>query len=351
MKYLKHIALTMLISLLLFTSCLDDVDKNELNESKEKNVSSAGDDSKDDTASSSESSSDESSPQDEENSSENDSSSEESSSEDDAQNTFKTQENTTSSDSGIIYEDDTAYVPNTAPVDVDISTLNREQITWGPGSTLGSDGRPDAPVQLQEKYGHLGAYFIGSQTKKIYLTFDQGYENGFTTPILDTLKEKNVSAVFFVTMDYATKNHDLIRRMIDEGHIVANHSNHHPNMTTISDDKCVDEIMSLHSYIKENFAYDMWLFRPPEGAFSEHTLGVAQSQGYQSVFWSFAYKDWEVDNQPERAAALDRMTSFLHDGAIYLLHAVSETNAEVLDEFIDDAQTKGYNFSRYDLGN
>ncbi len=231
----------------------------------------------------------------------------------------------------------------------DIASLPSSQVQWGPGNRLDKDGRPEAPVQLQEKYGKYGTYFIGPDNGKIYLTFDEGYENGYTEAILDTLKEKGVSAVFFITYPYAKANPQIVARMIDEGHVVGNHSTKHPNMTTISLDECKTEIMTLHDYVLQNFGYEMWLFRPPEGAFSEQTLALTHSLGYLTVLWSFAYKDWDVNHQIGYDAALAATTKSPHSGGIYLLHAVSKDNAEILGAYIDKIRAAGYEFSPFDL--
>ncbi len=231
----------------------------------------------------------------------------------------------------------------------DIAALANTQVPWGPGNRLDKDGRPEAPVQLQGKYGKYGAYFIAPDNGKVYLTFDEGYENGYSASILDTLKEKRVSAVFFVTYPYAKSNPQLVQRMIDEGHIVGNHSTKHPNMTTISLDECKTEIMTLHDYVLQNFGYEMWLFRPPEGAFSEQTLALTHSLGYLNVLWSFAYKDWDVNNQMGYDAALAATTKSPHSGGIYLLHAVSKDNDAILGAFIDAIRAAGYEFSTFDL--
>ena len=176
------------------------------------------------------------------------------------------------------------------------------------------------------------------------MTFDEGYENGFTADILDTLQEKQVPAVFFVTMDYVQDQPELVQRMIDEGHIVGNHSTTHPNMTTLSIEEAEAEIMELHEYVKEHFNYEMFLFRAPEGAFSHQSLAIAQYLGYQSVLWSFAYNDWNTDQQPSAEDALQRLTNALHPGAVYLLHAVSKTNHDILGEWIREAKAEGYSF-------
>ena len=237
-------------------------------------------------------------------------------------------------------------IAQTAPADT--GSLSGQKVCWGVGSIKAGE-RPYSAVSYNEKYGSLGGRFIGEDNKNIYLTFDEGYENGYTADILDTLKEKKVSAVFFVTYDYVQKKPELVKRMINEGHIVGNHSWSHPSVPTCSDEGAKNEIMRLHNYVLENFNYKMTLFRFPMGEFSERTLAIAKNCGYESVFWSFAYVDWKTDNQPERSAALEKTTNCVHNGAIYLLHAVSKTNAEILGDFIDAIQNKGYTFSKYNL--
>ncbi len=228
-----------------------------------------------------------------------------------------------------------------------IGALDGTSNGWGPGVNRGDDGRPLAPVMFQEKYGEYAVDFIRPEKGVIYLTFDEGYENGYTPAILDTLKEKQVTAVFFVTLSYAKYNPELIQRMIDEGHIVGNHSSTHPDMTSLSLQDAYDDIMQLHEHIKENFGYEMKLFRFPMGVYSEQTLALLQSMGYRSVFWSFAYKDWETDNQPDPTNAYERITGFAHDGAIYLLHAVSSTNTSILADVIDSFREQGYTLAAY----
>ena len=222
---------------------------------------------------------------------------------------------------------------------------------YGAGTT--SDGkRPSGPVSDQNKYGQYGGNFVGADEKVIYLTFDCGYEytatdssgNTYrvTERILDVLKEKNIKAVFFVTMYYVKSQPDLVQRMVDEGHVVGNHSNTHPVMPEQTIDKMVDEVMSLHDYVKEHFGYTMTLFRPPTGAFSIQSLSVLKSLGYKSVLWSFQYYDYDTAKQPSYDDALKTVTDRHHNGAIYLLHAVSTTNAAILGDVIDDFVQKGY---------
>lgn len=229
----------------------------------------------------------------------------------------------------------------------EIDTLDNTLHGWGQGTAVDEDNCPICSVDFNRQYGEYDALFGGNKDvgKTVYLTFDEGYENGYTQQILDTLKEKNCSAIFFVTMDYIKNEPELIRRMINEGHIVGNHSANHPSMPSLSASEAAAEITELHDYVLKEFGYQMFLFRPPKGEFSVRTLAVTQDLGYTSVFWSFAYKDWITDDQPEQTAALNRMVSSVHDGAIYLLHAVSATNTAVLGDFIDKIRQKGYEFS------
>jgi len=231
----------------------------------------------------------------------------------------------------------------------ELSQYDNTQVPWGPGHQMDGENRPAACVGLQEKYGDKGALFLMPKgEKRVYLTFDEGYENGYTEKILDELKEKDCPAVFFVTYDYVCRNPELVQRMVDEGHVVGNHSMHHPNMTTVDADTAVREIAELHNYVAENFNFQMTLFRPPEGAFSERSLVIAQALGYQTALWSFAYADWNPDKQMDPAQALPKVTDAAHDGAVYLLHAVSETNTEILPDVIDSLREAGYTFARLD---
>lgn len=225
--------------------------------------------------------------------------------------------------------------------------LDTTKLGWGPGGPVDENNRPDGATVYQEKYGQYAADFIRENNQNIYLTFDEGYENGYTDDILDTLKEKGVQAVFFVTMPYVQSEPELVQRMIDEGHIVGNHSVNHPSFPDLSAEECRQEIMELHDYVKENFGYEMSLFRFPMGEFSEADLKVVQDLGYRSVFWSFAYRDWLVDEQPDPQEAIATIEDKCHPGAIYLLHAVSETNAQILGQVIDDLRGEGYVFCAY----
>lgn len=223
--------------------------------------------------------------------------------------------------------------------------LSSEKIGYGQGRNCDDENIPYGAADFNSCYGKYNACALNKDSDCITLTFDQGYENGYTSSILDTLKEKNVKAVFFLTGDYAKKETELVKRMINEGHVIGNHGMKHLSLPTLSYDDSVNEISSLHNYVKENYGYDMKLFRPPCGEYSERALAIAQSLGYKTCLWSFAYCDWDVNNQPDTAEALDRVTGAGHKGAIYLLHSVSKTNCEILPQVIDTLRSKGYEFA------
>ena len=240
-------------------------------------------------------------------------------------------------------------LPQTTIFPTDFGSLDNIKKGWGQGHNVDAQNRPTACTEYNEKYGQYDALFVGPDDKNLYLTFDEGYENGYTSDILDTLREKKVSAMFFVTCDYVKRNPDLIRRMIDEGHVVGNHTCNHPSLPTVSVQKAQEEIQTLHDYVQENFNYTMHYLRPPKGEFSERTLAVTQSLNYKTVFWSFAYYDYDVNKQPDAQSALQKLTEARHGGAIYLLHAISKTNTEILGTLIDSLQTDGYRFAKFGL--
>lgn len=243
----------------------------------------------------------------------------------------------------------TEMIKSNQPKSSSSVSLNTKCNGWGMGKDLDEKNCPISCVNFQAKYQKFGAYFYnppkqeGAQ-KTITLTFDNGYENGFTEKILDTLDKKQVKAVFFLTGDYAKKNAPIIEKMVSKNHVLGNHSQTHPSMPGISVEKMKSEIQTLHKTIMENFGVEMNLFRPPKGEYSEQSLAVTQEMGYKSIFWSFAYADWDPKNQPDENEALDTLKSHLHDGAIYLLHTVSQTNANILADFIDHAKSQGYEF-------
>lgn len=227
--------------------------------------------------------------------------------------------------------------------------LSRDKHGWGLGAAKDAQGRPLDAVDAQSKYSDLGGVFVFPEDEKaIYLTFDLGYENGYTSTILDTLARHGVKGTFFITREYADDAPEVVERIIKEGHTLGNHTAKHPSMPDVSDERQRDEIMSLHEYIKDKYGYEMTLFRYPMGEYSEHSLSLVNGLGYKSIFWSFAYKDWLTDAQPDAASSLARVSDALHPGAIYLLHAVSSTNDAIMGDFITQAREKGYDFALID---
>ena len=195
-----------------------------------------------------------------------------------------------------------------------------------------------------------GAYLGNTQEKVLYLTFDAGYENGSTAKILDTLKAHQVPAAFFLVGNYIEKNADLVRRMAAEGHIVANHTMHHPDMSKLSDKAAFSkELTDLEKLYKETTDQDMpRYYRPPQGLYSEENLKMAKELGYKTVFWSLAYVDWNNDAQPTAQEAFRKLLPRTHNGAVVLLHSTSRTNAEILDELLTKWKDMGYRFGTLD---
>lgn len=191
-----------------------------------------------------------------------------------------------------------------------------------------------------------------SEEKVLYLTFDCGYENGYTAKILDVLKAKKVTAAFFCTLPEVKEYPEIIARMINEGHIVGNHSVNHPSFPTITRTKMAGEVKGMDDYLRTNFGYSEPFFRFPKGEYSDSAIDLINSLGYKCVFWSLAYSDWDLDNQKGADYAFKTVTARLHPGAVILLHAVSPDNAAALGRIIDYAEDNGYTFkSLRDYGN
>ena len=205
-------------------------------------------------------------------------------------------------------------------------------------------------TSIVQKYGGITGH---SDKKTVYLTFDEGYENGYSGKILDTLKEKGVQAIFFVTGEFVESNPDLIRRMHAEGHLIGNHTENHLTMPEQSDENFMAELNKLEKRVQAILGedYTMSYYRPPEGWLSERDMALAQMMGYKPTFWSFAYGDYyDVDNgtQEHKDYAYRRITQSLHDGEVFLLHAVSRANAEILGDVIDYIRSQGYAIERID---
>ena len=230
-----------------------------------------------------------------------------------------------------------AVMPCTA-----VYAADSTKIGYGQGTATDEKNRPVDAVQFNSRYGDLDAFALSEDEKRIIITFDQGYENGYTAKILDTLKEKDVQAIFFLTGPYAKTESALVQRMIDEGHILGNHGMTHASLPTLSDENAKEEIMSLHNYVMNNYGYQMQYFRCPCGEYSEKALETAQQCGYKTLFWSSAYVDWKTDQQPSPQEGLRKLTESAHGGEILLLHSVSSTNAEILGDLIDSFRAQGY---------
>ena len=224
----------------------------------------------------------------------------------------------------------------------EIGTLPAKSLDWGPGGPRDEKNRSQGALLYNEKYGGYNAVFLAGDEPVVYMTFDEGYEYGLTPQFLDVLKEKGVKGLFFVTRDFVKAEPELVQRMIDEGHVVGNHSWSHKNYSTLTPKEAAEDMMKLHDLVKEQFGYEMKYFRFPSGNFNEQTLAVVQSMGYKSVFWSFAYKDWLTDDQPDPASSADKIVAAACPGNIYLLHAVSSTNAQILGDVIDRIEAAGY---------
>lgn len=219
---------------------------------------------------------------------------------------------------------------------------------WGFKKTKGSE--PEIPAAQQAVLKKYNAFYMDiSKPKRLYLTFDEGYENGYTASILDTLKKKNVPAAFFITAPYAKTQQELIKRMIDEGHILGNHTVHHPNLPKLADaEQIAAELNEMNALVLDMYGCEMKYMRPPEGEYSERVLAVAKDLGFKTVLWSFAYRDWDVNAQRGREYAVNEVVPYFHNGAVLLLHAVSKDNAEALGEIIDKARADGYEFASLD---
>ncbi len=214
---------------------------------------------------------------------------------------------------------------------------------------VAKNGEPHEISKSTQKYFESTGYKVlcydtKSTEKVLYLTFDCGWENGCTDKILDVLKEKKVPAAFFCTLEHIQSSPELIARMINEGHIVGNHSAKHPNFAEISRQRMADEILECGNYLRENYGYSSDFFRFPEGSYTESALELVDSMGLTTAFWSCAYADWDVSQTKGSRYAFETVTARLHPGAVVLLHSVSPDNADALGDIIDWARQNGYVF-------
>lgn len=230
----------------------------------------------------------------------------------------------------------------TQPLAVSVM-LHAKNENWGLG--FGAEGKPPTGNASADELKKYNAYFIGDTDKKdIYLTFDCGYENGNTEPILDALKKHNVKATFFVVGNFLETSPDIVRRIVEEGHTVGNHTYHHLDMSSISSvESFSKEVGDVESLFKEITGTDMIkYYRPPQGKYSIENLKMAQDMGYTTFFWSLAYVDWYQDKQPTKDEAFGKLLKRIHPGAVVLLHSTSSTNAQILDELLTKWEEMGY---------
>ena len=231
---------------------------------------------------------------------------------------------------------------------VSVSVFASSALSTGSwGLSFRQEGAPPIGNAGKDQLRQYQAAYIGDTNEKVlYLTFDAGYENGCTAKILDTLKEKQVPAAFFLVGNYIRQSPDLVRRMVAEGHTVGNHTMHHYDMSRLSDKAAFSkELTDLEALYKETVGQELPKFyRPPQGIYSEENLKMAQELGYKTLFWSLAYVDWNNDAQPTKEAAFAKLLPRTHNGAVVLLHSTSKTNAEILGELIDKWKAMGYRF-------
>ena len=215
---------------------------------------------------------------------------------------------------------------------------------WGLG--FGDAGTVPTGMNTAEELAEYDAYYVAdTQEKKIYLTFDCGYELGYTEAILDALKNHNAKATFFVVGHYLEESPELVCRMVEEGHIVANHSYNHPDMTTLSEAELAKELQDNADKFKEITGMEMVnYYRPPQGKYTLDNLKKIKELGYNTFFWSLAYMDWDTKKQPTHEEAFDKLLSRIHPGAIVLLHNTSQTNGEIMDELLTKWEEMGYTF-------
>lgn len=217
----------------------------------------------------------------------------------------------------------------------------------GWGFRRGENGPEFTEEQIKQMESNGCIYRENTDEKNIYLTFDEGYENGYTSIILDTLREKSVTAAFFVTGPYVKENPDLIERMSKEGHIIGNHTVNHPSLPSVTDlSKFKSELFELDRLVYGICGEKLVYLRPPKGEYSERTLKISKDLGYTNVFWSQAYVDW--NDNVTKDEAFEKVTKNLHSGCVLLLHAVSKGNADALGEIIEKAQKDGYVFKSLD---
>lgn len=246
-------------------------------------------------------------------------------------------------------EAETETTAPTANDSADAAALSNEKKGWW---IKRKENNEQSEAQNEINLAKYDAFYVDTKNKDkkvMYLTFDCGYDNGYTEPMLDVLKKHKAYAIFFVTQTYIRDNVEIVKRMKKEGHLVGNHTVKHKSMPDLSERDIKEELITCADYCKEATGYEMDPYvRPPMGEYSERTLQICKNLGYKTVFWSMAYLDYEVDNQPGSDFVIDHFEKYYHNGAIPLLHNVSKSNAEALDTVLTNLEKKGFTFENVD---
>ena len=228
------------------------------------------------------------------------------------------------------------------------SSISNKKISWGIKRGKNHD-QPDLGNENKKIINRYNGICIGNSEKKyIYLTFDCGYEAGYTEKILEILKQNDVKATFFITGHYLNTASDTVKKMIDEGHIVGNHTSDHICMPESSNEEIKDDVMELHTAVYDKFGYEMKYIRPPKGEYSERSIEYTNTLGYTTVMWSFAYDDWDENKQGREEYGKEKIMENLHNGEVMLLHSTSKDNSNILDECIKKIKDMGYEFKTLD---
>ena len=226
--------------------------------------------------------------------------------------------------------------------------LSNKKIEWGIKRGKNHE-QPDLGSENERIINDYKGICMGNNNNPyIYLTFDCGYEAGYTEKILEILKQNNVKATFFITGHYLNTASDIVKRMIDEGHIVGNHTADHICMPEASDEEIKEDVMELHTAVYDKFGYEMKYIRPPKGEFSERTVEYTNTLGYTTVMWSFAYDDWDENKQGREEYGKEKILENVHNGEVMLLHSTSKDNSNILDSCIKEIKSMGYQFKKLD---
>lgn len=243
---------------------------------------------------------------------------------------------------------DSKTVVQTSSTIQSVEGLNNKKIGWGIKRNDNHE-QPDVGTLNKQILDKYEGYSIGNKdSKKVYLTFDEGYEAGYTEKILEVLKQNEVKATFFITAHYVNTQPELVQKIIDEGHIIGNHTVNHKSMPDLDTETIKKEVMNLHTSIYEKYNYEMKYLRPPKGEYSEKTVAYTKSLGYTTVMWSLAYDDWDEQKQGREDYAKQKILDNVHNGAIILLHGNSKDNTNVLDYCIKETKKMGYEFKSLD---